>query len=95
MEPKTIDLTPRGLQTPEGVARVNEAVAQVDHLNAQIYLAADGFWKRCANDKAFERAVLACYRDKEEADDVLEHITALLRARQMAQDELMHAVMAR
>lgn len=92
MEPKTTDLTPRGLQTPEGVARVNKAVEAVEHLNAQIYVATAELWARCAHDSAFEEAMRACFCDKEEADDVLEHITAVLRARQLAQDEFMNAI---
>lgn len=79
-ETTTIDMTPPGLQTPEGIARVARTQTEWEHLTAEVANRLTQIWKGSIGFHAFM-----------DADEVKE-IDDLIQRRATAQDQFLLAL---
>lgn len=80
-ESRTVDLTPAGCQTPEGVARVNAAMRDVDQANAECARLLDSFL-----------GYVAMLGMREAWAEVREEVSAAMLKRREATEEFLRAL---
>lgn len=90
---EAIDLTPRGLLTPEGAERVNTAVQELENANAAVANKAAELlaeYHHLLLDAA--NGVLIAQNDRTGFREALNELNALDRARKQKQEEFLRAV---
>jgi hypothetical protein len=90
---ETIDLTPRGLETPEGVKRVNTQLDAMNNATSMVANAATEFFEnhRVTLLEAARGATISA-DDCAALRDSLQRLEALIEARRREQDRLLRAV---
>jgi hypothetical protein len=89
----TIDLTPRGLTTPEGAQRVNAATEAFEHATANVANAATSFFdEHRATLLEASRGVLLAEEDRLALRDALHQMDAVIGARKRKTEEFLRAV---
>ena len=83
---RTIDITPRGLTTPEGVERVRKATEEFESSVAEVANAATNFFNQ------YEADLLHCMEMYEGVKDDVTEIRALIDARSEKQEAFLRAV---
>ena len=83
---RTIDITPRGLTTPEGIARVNNATREFESSAAELANAAIQFFNQ------YEEHILHCMEMYEGVKDDVTEIRALIDARLEKQEAFLRAL---
>jgi hypothetical protein len=83
---KSIDITPAGLQTQEGIARVNEATREFEDSAAALANAAMEFFDTLEDD------ILHCMEMYEGVADDVHEMRTLIVARRRKQDAFLRAL---
>jgi len=90
---ESIDLTPRGMETPEGVQRVSKAVSDFENATAAVANAATQFFddhKMTLIEVA--RGITICEDDRLALRDGLRELEPLIDARRRKQEDFLRAV---
>jgi len=97
-EKKTIDITPVGMKTPEGVKRVNDALEKRNHIDYKCYMklrkVIEVFWDREALIEMTRSGSRSGTAEKE-ATEFINSIDELIQQREDADNEFINAVAGR
>jgi hypothetical protein len=90
---ETIDITPQGMLTEEGVKRVNDSLKSFEQATAEVANAATQFFDdHCSTLLELARGTAVGSDDRTEMRESLRQLTALIEARRQKQEAFLRAV---
>ncbi len=89
---ESIDITPKGMKTPEGCKRVNEAIDRKQKADAQCATLLKELWGMIGSGAAFESFLQEYTADREWTEEMLESVDSAIKELDEAVDEMLRSI---